>query len=558
MSFSLSLFFFQPEAIQLPSGRKFTYDYDSLGGLRRIELGSLETNAHTFSAQPGFGATRLYQRLPGFPEPYVTYWNSEGQILELRPPGNQGLKLFKYSAKGTLREIISGSERTRFDGGEEEGEWPLRIEHESLESDFSVKLTELHDTQAIAQDQEEGEEGQRMRPAGMMAKKTGTKIVLKERRINFSAKTGFAAAKFLFEFGSTAADTKVSGGRIGAAQLPEFFAHYSWGLSGKHVRKNLGQFFIQMHNLNETSISDSVATFIRSDNSEKLLINGRWVYKASLLRDSCDQDKLSDVRMHTRRETGEYQKTLKYRYDQDGQLDKVLEDSVKESRFKYDSEGNLVSMSSPLQADKGSLNYDAWGRLVSINEVLLDYDDLGRILSFPGRKGHQRRFVYTAGSDVVSSVQVSMQGLEVRVTYFYDHLSRLVGRKDTLGNSTQFFYALPDQPYLPSHIYLPGTGQLTTLVYDDLGRLMFVDVSGRGCFYVVCDRAGSPLLFVEHSHSGVRIAREISRGAWGMVTYDSDPSLGAAVPIGFRGGIGDETAGVVHMQVRIVLDDVMV
>ena len=82
---------------------------------------------------------------------------------------------------------------------------------------------------------------------------------------------------------------------------------------------------------------------------------------------------------------------------------------------------------------------------------------------------------------------------------------------------------------------------------------MFVDVGGRGSFYVVCDRAGSPLLFVENDQGGggVRIAREISRGAWGEVTYDSDAELGReAVHIGFKGGIVDDALGVVHVQVR--------
>ena len=460
------------------------------------------------------------------------------------------MKLFKYDGKGFLKEIISGSERTVFEGGE--SGWPLRIQHESLESEFSVKLTELHDTQAIARDEDSSASG----PAAAAAATTtpDMKIILSERRISFSPKVGFAAAKFQYEYG---ASFKVSG-RIGGLKLPEYFARYSWGLSGKHIRKSPGQFFIQMHNLNETSISDSVATFIRSDNSEKLLINGRWVYKASLARDDCDQGKLSDVKMHTKRETGEYQKTLKFRYDADGQIEKVLEDSVKESRFKYDSLGNLISMTSPLQAEKDILNYDAWGRLLRINDFKLIYDDLGRILTIPSSYGRDiRHFAYTSCGDLVKSARATSsrdRSAKVEVKYYYDHLGRLTGRRDDLGNSTQYFYALPDRPYLVSHIYRPVTGQLTTLVYDDLDRLIFADVSGRGSFYVVCDRAGSPLLFVENvqagPQSGVRIAREVSRSAWGAVIYDSDAELGWNLPIGFRGGIEDEAMGIVHMQVR--------
>ena len=50
--------------------------------------------------------------------------------------------------------------------------------------------------------------------------------------------------------------------------------------------------------------------------------------------------------------------------------------------------------------------------------------------------------------------------------------------QDTLGNSTQFFYADPARPSLVSHVFWPKRGALTSLLYDDLDRLIFADVSG--------------------------------------------------------------------------------
>jgi hypothetical protein len=44
------------------------------------------------------------------------------------------------------------------------------------------------------------------------------------------------------------------------------------------------------------------------------------------------------------------------------------------------------------------------------------------------------------------------------VSYFYDHLGRLCGRKDTAENSTQYFYAYPEKPYLVSHVYSSRAG----------------------------------------------------------------------------------------------------
>ena len=50
--------------------------------------------------------------------------------------------------------------------------------------------------------------------------------------------------------------------------------------------------------------------------------------------------------------------------------------------------------------------------------------------------------------------------------------------QDTLGNSTQFFYADPARPSSVSHVFWPKRGALTSLLYDDLDRLLFADVSG--------------------------------------------------------------------------------
>ena len=54
--------------------------------------------------------------------------------------------------------------------------------------------------------------------------------------------------------------------RIGGMALPDYFVRQRWGLSGLMKgagRPKIGQFAIQLRNLNESSISDAVATFSR-------------------------------------------------------------------------------------------------------------------------------------------------------------------------------------------------------------------------------------------------------------------------------------------------------
>ena len=47
--------------------------------------------------------------------------------------------------------------------------------------------------------------------------------------------------------------------------LPDYFVRQRWGLSGlKHAgRPKIGQFSVHLRSLNESSISDAVATFSR-------------------------------------------------------------------------------------------------------------------------------------------------------------------------------------------------------------------------------------------------------------------------------------------------------
>ena len=50
---------------------------------------------------------------------------------------------------------------------------------------------------------------------------------------------------------------------------------------------DMGQFVIHPLNLNETTISDGVATFSRSETTDTLIISGRKLYFATYLLDAC-------------------------------------------------------------------------------------------------------------------------------------------------------------------------------------------------------------------------------------------------------------------------------
>ena len=48
-------------------------------------------NVVSFWKQAAVGATRIGMTLPGFTEPYVTSYDVTGHLVEIRPPGGDGV-----------------------------------------------------------------------------------------------------------------------------------------------------------------------------------------------------------------------------------------------------------------------------------------------------------------------------------------------------------------------------------------------------------------------------------------------------------------------------------
>ena len=514
----------------MPSGRKFSYVYDAVGGLSKVRLPS-GTPVHSVSIQNGFGHSKLYHRLPGFPEPHVTYWSHDGRLLKVRPPGLSGFQLFKYSPASpkSLERVLSGDQETLFayhaDG------WLKGIEHSQgkgggEEEGFTMKLTELHDAKATEEEEGRG----RMR------------VELAERRISFGPRTGYAAAKFEYGFEASAGGGIVMGclasvsGRIGAVEIPDCHLHQGWGLGGHSGRRrSVGQFFLHLQSLNMTTISDAAATFSKTSNTLKLLVNTREVVSVRHEREPC-RGQIIATEIRVRKEAGIFKQTRRYKYDDDGMLVKATVSrgggGNREWRFRYDPDGNLI------KHNRNAFAYDDWGRLQRVKDARLVYDGLGRVVV----NHNGNKFDYTT-SDLVRSAKIDRSGL--RINYHYDHEGRLVGRKDTAGNSTQYFYSLPDKPNLVTHVYWPLRGALTSLVYDDDDKLIYADIGGGTRYYVVTDDFGSPTHFVTTEG---KVVKEVSASPYGSLDSGASDEISERIPIGFAGGIADTEAGIIHLQ----------
>jgi YD repeat-containing protein len=87
----------------MPSGRRFTFQYDEQGGLRHVNLPS-ETR-HVFSAQQSFGFVRFSYTPPGSTRSYLQHLSHTGQLLQTVFPGDGTRVLYRYDAAGRLSEV---------------------------------------------------------------------------------------------------------------------------------------------------------------------------------------------------------------------------------------------------------------------------------------------------------------------------------------------------------------------------------------------------------------------------------------------------------------------
>ena len=101
-----------PREVIMASGRKLTYIYDSLGGLEQVMLP--RGGRHSFWQQQHLHARKLSHLLPGSSDPYSTYWDLDGHLLQLRPPGNNGIVVHRYNTDGRPAVIVAGDRSTEF------------------------------------------------------------------------------------------------------------------------------------------------------------------------------------------------------------------------------------------------------------------------------------------------------------------------------------------------------------------------------------------------------------------------------------------------------------
>ena len=500
-------FHFQPREVVLPSGKRFSFDYDSVGGLSTIRL----PGGHliSLSLQSGMlGVSKLYLSLPGLTEPYVTYWQNKGQLLQVRTPSGNGNVLYKYASEDGQSKLVktaSGDSLTTYDykGGRLTG-----VTH-THHNAFTLKNTYVHALQSQL-----------------------NRVQILELRIDVDSKSlRLANAKFDYVYDRNLVNPIVKG-RIGGQSLPDYYLHHGWSTTELRNGPQIGQFVVHPHDLNVTSITDGVASFTHSSHLDVLSIQGRELFRAEWVLDACGKISASHFRMI---KGTEFRQTWKYLYDDDGQLESAGIIDNTEWRYNYDALGNLVTIATSGITGRSThqLNFEYVPNGFQFSGGKVRYDENGHVTSHI--KGMEMRY---DSRGHLAKVKLGRNVIE----YFYDHRGRLMSRKNS-ESLTQFFYGYEGKPHLLSHLYKPHEGSLTTLVYGPDDRLIFMAQDAVE-YYVVTDRLGSPLLLL--TPEGL-VVKEMTRTPYGELTYDSNQSLD--VPLGFQGGLFDSLLNLVHFQV---------
>lgn len=490
--------------IGLASQRKFSIGYDDNGGLRHVTLPS--GTRHSFSAQPSIGFIRVTYTPPGCVKPYLQHYSQSGALLHTVFPGDGAHIVYRYTDAGQLAQVVHGDGRSEFGYNAATGQ-PTTVAH--IERDLEYRWDFEY--------------------AGGL---------LVEERIDFIAKTGLSNAKFTYDYDTNFRVTSIQG-RIGGQNLPAQGFAYNIR-TGKPSQ--IGPFRINTPRPNQTQANDGVASFIRTvdgrflETQLSVSIHSLEVFRMEFSHDM--HGRISQTRTYTRNVgVNTYTNVKNYTWDCDGQLIGV--EAQEPWGFRYDDNGNMLSLT--YRGNNIPMEYNAMDRIVKFGDGQYKYDGRGLV----AQNAREERFHYNT------------QGLLVRATkrgrfdihYFYDHMNRLVTRKDNFGNVTQFFYNNKDRSHEVSQIYSPRDGKLMSLIYDDRGHLIYAQVY-RHKYYIATDQCGTPVMIFNQYGEGIR---EIMRSPYGHIVYDSNPYL--YLPIDFCGGILDQVSLRIFFLFEIETDD---
>lgn len=535
----------RPSRITLRSGKQYHYHYDERSGLKKIV--TPRRNEHRTTLIISLGFYKLLYTPPGYPRnsAYTLYFDDNLKPLMEIAPDDSSRIIYIYNEREKLTEIVYG-------GGKVTKVYSQPWKSESKSSRLNRHRNDLKDESTnsnsdgllISETWSEGANEVTLQYT--YTNSLITKISLKLTS-TYSHLSNFEYTYEYDEFGRKRAIGAriISSSALPSVALPVHETLYNMKTGRLEV---IGHFRVHdhhdyQHHQNESLITDGVATFSKIYDSSthqlrqmSLTVKDKEVYRMDLLYNP--NGAIITTKTFMRHLGASKVRVSNYTYDYDEQL---IEVSGRDQwKFTYDDNGNLVTLQ--YMGNRIDIAYDSGDRVIRFGDTPYTTDGRGYFIS----KGEERLVYNTAGL----LLQAYRTG-RYDISYLYDSRGRLTIRKDNFGNLTQYFYGDIERPYLVTHMFNNADGTITSLVYDDIGIPLSVQINHQ-TFYITCDQVGSPLLVFDHRGD---VIKEIHRGPYGHVLFDSNPTF--YLPVGFHGGLTDPVTGIIHFHGHYIYDSLI-
>ncbi|XP_040567553.1 teneurin-m isoform X3 [Lepeophtheirus salmonis] len=498
---STILKYFYPDAISIHSvkvetgsGSIYLLDYEESGGLTRLQ--TPRGHMHSFAVKPMVGSLRWTYRAPWcVTGPYELHYSSSGFIESKKLPDGDESVTYVYDNFDRLYGIINGGTEVEFEYDSETGSMTMVL----------VKKLGLE---------------MKLRNKYHMG-------LLKEQKIRFSNRF-FDNAVFRHQYDGNGRPTTMMS-IIGSDQEQQ-----SWSTvynSNTGQVEGISNLRVNRLNHNKTVIQDINNNYFKSvelDGNGRIasIIIGLRRKEMLSLRFEYDEHNRIIKRMTTNFEGRPSEDN--FAYTPDGHLLKAW--GPINFDYKYDANGNLIGQGQGSR--QVSLQYDSGDRVEKIASKRINYDSNGCVSTIG-----QRKFWFDASGKLSEFISED----ETRVSYYYDHLDRLIAWEDSRGRINQYFYANPLNENELTHVHNPKSGSTKILLYDHKGHLVAIETDDQRIL-VATDQVGSPILVFRQDGS---VLKEIRYTPFGQVYSDSNPSM--KIPLGFRSGISSIHSSFLHM-----------
>ncbi len=252
---------------------------------------------------------------------------------------------------------------------------------------------------------------------------------------------------------------------------------------------------------------------------------------ADLYKTDLSRDKLG--RITQKIETvGGIANTFDYAYDVAGHLVEVKQNSIVQSSYGYDTNGNRTDLNGAVIA-----HYDAQDRL-------LDYNNAGYEYTANGELKTKNIGTQTTGYtyDVLGNLRHVILPGGTAIDYLIDGQNRRIGKKRNNVLEQGFLY----QDQLKPIAELDGNNNIVSrFVYATGANVPDFMIKGGVTYRLIKDHLGSPRLVVDIATNTV--IQQLNYDVWGKVIQDSNPGF---QPFGYAGGLYDRDTHLVRFGAR--------